>query len=367
MLTAAAIKARARQLGFDACGIAPADRVPELEFFREWLAQGYAGEMQYLARTAARRADVRAVLPSARSVIALATVYNVDRPYSLDCDDPGVASIARYAWGDDYHEVIAARMAALMAWMREEAGVPFEARAYVDTGPVQERVWAHYAGLGWIGKNTCLIHPELGSWLFLSEILCSLPLEPDEPLFDHCGTCQLCLEACPTGALVAPHVLDARRCLSYLTIELRGPIPETERAALGTHLFGCDICQEVCPWNAHPPRSTDPAWQPRAVFDRPRLATLWRQSDEAWRRALKASALRRAGLGGIRRNLAVAIGNSGDPEALAALDETPDDRPSCAEPVVAEHVAWARRTAARDALGTKRPGGAPQVLEPRRP
>ncbi len=347
MLTAAAIKAYARQIGFDACGIAPADRFPELEFFRQWLARGYAGTMHYLVRTAERRADVRAVLPSARSVIVLATVYNVDRPYSLERADPGEARIARYAWGDDYHEVIKARLAALLVWMRDEAGVPFEARAYVDTGPVQERVYAQYAGIGWIGKNTCLIHPELGSWLFLSEIICSLALEPDEPAFDQCGTCQLCLEACPTGALVAPRVLDARRCLSYLTIELRGAIPEAQRADLGTHVFGCDICQEVCPWNAEPARSADPAWQPRALFDRPQLARLWRHSDDTWRRALRASALRRAGLTGIRRNLAVAIGNSGDSDALAALDEPPQDRPSLAEPVVAEHVAWARRAARR--------------------
>lgn len=345
MLTAGAIKARARALGFDACGIAPADRFPELEFFSEWLARGYAGTMQYLARSAAQRLDVRAVLPSARSVIALATLYNVDRPYSIEQTDPGEALIARYAWGDDYHRVLQARMRALLDWMRSEADQPFEARAYVDTGPVQERVYAQYAGLGWIGKNTCLIHPELGSWLFLSEILCSLPLEPDEPGFDHCGTCQLCLEACPTGALVAPGVLDARRCLSYLTIELRGSIPEAEREDLGRHVFGCDICQEVCPWNSRPPRSTDPAWQPRVMFDRPRLSTLWRQPDEAWRSALRGSALRRAGLAGLRRNLAVAIGNSGDPEAIGALAEPSDGRPSCSEPVVAEHIAWARRHA----------------------
>ncbi len=198
MLTASAIKARARELGFDLCGIAPAASHPELGFFREWLDRGYAAEMGYLARSADKRADVRAVLPSARTVIVTATIYNTDRPYSTECADSGRAHVARYAWGDDYHDVLQGRLDALLAWMRIASPDPFEARAYVDTGPVQERVYAQYAGIGWIGKNTCVINPERGSWIFLSEIICSLPLEADEPAFDQCGTCTLCIDACPT-------------------------------------------------------------------------------------------------------------------------------------------------------------------------
>src|SRR6185503_10501660 len=257
------IKAKALEIGFDACGIAPASDHAELKFFTEWLARGFAGSMNYLSRSAERRRDVRNVLPLARSVIVTATVYNTDRPYSIACRDGDRAHVARYAWGDDYHEVLIDRLEALLAWMREQHPEPFEARAYVDTGPVQERVYAQHAGVGWIGKNSCVIHPELGSWVFLSEIICSLPLDPDVPAFDQCGSCSLCLEACPTHALVAPGVLDATRCISYLTIEHRGDIPEELGADIGTHVFGCDICQEVCPWNQAAPISEDPHWQPR--------------------------------------------------------------------------------------------------------
>src|SRR5438067_10185165 len=269
-MTSSQIKVRARELGFDACGIAPAANHPELTFFREWLDRGYAGEMAYLRRSAERRADVRNVVPSARSVVALATVYNTDRPYSTECMDPRQAQIARYAWGEDYHDVLGARLDALLDWMRRESPVPFDARAYVDTGPVQERVYAQHAGIGWIGKNTCLIHPELGSWIFLAEIICSLDLDVDAPSLDQCGTCTLCLDACPTQALVGPGVLDSTRCISYLTIELREDIPASLRSAIGTHVYGCDVCQEVCPWNAMPPVSGDPEWQPRGVWDRAR-------------------------------------------------------------------------------------------------
>ncbi|PYR56188.1 MAG: tRNA epoxyqueuosine(34) reductase QueG [Acidobacteria bacterium] len=337
-MTSAEIKARAVELGFDVCGIAPAAAFAELRFFREWLARGYAGEMQYLARSAERREDVRSILPSARSVIALGTVYNVERPYSTE-RDADIARLARYAWGDDYHDVIGRRMDALLEWMRGAAGEPFDARAYVDTGPVQERVYAQHAGIGWIGKNTCLINPDRGSWIFLSEILCTLPLEPDAPSLDQCGTCTLCLDACPTGALAEPYVLDSRKCLSYLTIEVKGSIPIELRPQLGAHAYGCDICQDVCPWNHRPAQSRDEAWQPRAAFDGPSLGALWRRSDEAWRRALRGSAMTRAGVRRMRRNVAVCAGSTRDADALDAL--TSVSEPSCADPLVAEHVAWA--------------------------
>jgi epoxyqueuosine reductase len=306
-LTASEIKAKARELGFDACGIAPAADHPELQFFSEWIARGYAGSMAYLSRSAERRADVRHVLPSAQSVIVTATVYNTDRPYSVACSDPDRAHIARYAWGDDYHDVLGARLDALLAWMRDVHRDPFEARAYVDTGPIQERVYAQYAGLGWIGKNTCVIHPQLGSWIFLAEIICSLPLDTDGPSFDQCGTCTLCLEACPTQALVAPGVLDAARCISYLTIEHRGDIPQELAGEIGTHVYGCDICQEVCPWYAVAPISADPVWQPRVAWDRQRVGDLAAITDDELVQALKGSAMARAKPAGIRRNLDVSL------------------------------------------------------------
>jgi len=335
------IKARAAELGFALCGIAPAASHKELGFLREWLGRGYAGEMQYLERSAERRQDVRAVMPSAMSVISLATVYNTDRPYSTEQTGASQALIARYAWGDDYHDVIQQRMAALVEWMRERAGGGFEARAYVDTGPVQERVYAQYAGLGWIGKNTCVINPEIGSWLFLSEIICSLPLAHDPPALDQCGTCRLCLDSCPTGALVDPYVLDSTRCLSYLTIELKGQIPIDQRESVGNHAYGCDICQEVCPWNAQPAGPDDPSspWLPRAAFDGPTLANLWRTPDAELRASLKRSAMTRAGVRRLRRNVAVCAGATGDADALSALRDVRE--PLCDDPLVAEHVHWA--------------------------
>ena len=308
-LTSAAIKAKARELGFDACGIAPAAAHSELRFFDAWLERGYAGQMTYLHRSAERRADVRRVLPSARTVIATATVYNTDRPYSTECADPGRAHIARYAWGDDYHDVVAKRLHTLLAWMWEASPEPFDARAYVDTGPVQERVYAQHAGIGWIGKNTCVINPDLGSWLFLAEIICSLPLDSDGPALDQCGACTLCLEACPTQALVAPGMLDSTRCVSYLTIELRGAIPDALRPGIGSHAYGCDVCQEVCPWNATPAISDDPAWQPRRAWDRADLVSLSHKSDDELSEAMRGGAMRRTKVAGLRRNLAVALEN----------------------------------------------------------
>jgi epoxyqueuosine reductase len=303
VLTSESIKTRALELGFDACGIAPASDHPELHFLTEWLARGYAGSMTYLARTAEKRADVRHVLPSAQTVIATATVYNTDRPYSTECRDDRRAHVARYAWGDDYHDIIGRRLDALLDWMRKTHEEPFDARAYVDTGPIQERVYARHAGIGWIGKNTCVIHPELGSWIFLAEILCSLPLEPDSPSFDQCGTCTLCLEACPTQALIAPGVLDSTRCISYLTIEHRGDIREELAADIGGHVYGCDVCQEVCPWNGTAPVSRDLAWQPRPVWDERAITDLAAMSDEELGTALKGSAMSRAKVAGLRRNI----------------------------------------------------------------
>jgi epoxyqueuosine reductase len=338
-LTASDVKRQATVLGFDLCGIAPAAALPELQFFQEWLDAGYAGEMDYLRRSAQRRADVREVLPSARSVIVFGTIYNTDRPYSTETLDRGQAAIARYAWGDDYHVVIQARLDRMLGWLRGEAGVDLEAKAYVDTGPVQERIYAQHAGIGWIGKNTCLINPEQGSWIFLSEIICNLDLTPDPPSLDQCGACSLCLEACPTGALTAPYTLDSRRCLSYLTIEIKGAIPAEHRQAVASHAYGCDICQEVCPHNAPAAMSSDPAWAAREGLDGSSLLELWRRSDDELRKMLKGSAMKRAGVRRLRRNLAVALGNTGDAAAIPALEAR--HAPTCADPLVEEHVRWA--------------------------
>jgi epoxyqueuosine reductase len=297
--------------------------------------------MGYLAESAQLRDDVRAVLPGARSVIVTGTIYNT-RQESGDVPPPeGHARIARYAWGDDYHDVLRARINRLVDWMHDASPASFEARAFVDSGPVQERVYASYAGLGWIGKNTCLINPEIGSWLFLSVVICTLPLEPDTQGLDGCGSCTKCLDACPTGALTDAHVLDATRCLSYLTIEIKDAMPAQWRSHVGAHAYGCDICQAVCPYNHAPIVSTDPSWQARPSLTVPRLADLWLQADDDLRQLMKKSALRRAGVKGLRRNLAVAIGNAGDADAVAALCVPSEDRPSAEDPMVLEHVEWA--------------------------
>ena len=306
----AAIKARALELGFDACGIAPPYGLPELDALEHWIAEGYAGDMTFLAGSQHLRADARGALPSARSVIVAATLYNTDRPFSTECADPGRAHVARYAWGDDYHKVLMRRLDALVAWMHAVYPEPFEAAPYVDTGPVQERVFAQHAGIGWIGKNCCVINPDLGSFIFLAEVICSLPLAPDTPAFDQCGTCSLCIEACPTHALVAPGLLDARRCISYLTIEQQGEFPAELRSGVGTRVYGCDVCQEVCPYNSAAPVSGDPAWLPRKVWDRPQVDELLQMPDADLRAALANSAMSRARKAGLRRNFRMAAENA---------------------------------------------------------
>ena len=337
-VTADQVKTRAAACGFDLCGIAAAGNFPELAYLREWLARGFHGDMHYMARSADRRTDIRAVLPSARSVIVLGTVYNTPQPYSTVGREPSRAAVARYAWGDDYHGVIEQRMQRLVEAIRESVG-EFEFRAYVDTGPIQERVFAQYAGLGWIGKNTCLINKTLGSWLFLSAIVCDLPLEPDSRALDHCGRCTLCIDSCPTGAITAPYQLDSRRCISYMTIEAKGAVPPEYRDAIAEHAYGCDICQDVCPWNRRAVVSDDPAWQAREGLAFPPLLELWGRSDDDLRRLLKGSPMKRAGVRRLRRNLAVAIGNSGDSTAADALQMCSEE--TAADPLVQEHVAWA--------------------------
>jgi epoxyqueuosine reductase len=266
---------QARTIGFDLCGVAPAaEMFAGGEALTRWLERGFAGEMKYLHDP--RRLDPSAVLEGARSIIALGLNYNAAQPYStqiLADDDRPRGWISRYAWGDDYHIVVGKMLGALTCKMREEIPEAFTARWYVDTGPISERTAAHGAGLGWIAKNTLLIHPELGSWIFLAVILTTLELAPtlgaEGPVADLCGNCTLCIDACPTQAITEPYVLDARRCISYLTIELRGPIPEELRPGVGQMLFGCDICQDVCPWNRKAPIAAAPDFRPREVSSQP--------------------------------------------------------------------------------------------------
>jgi epoxyqueuosine reductase len=369
VLTSAAVKAHAQELGFDLCGIAPVADFDELQFLDTWIARRYYGTMTWLPRTARVRRNVRHVMPAARCVIVTGALYNTDRPYSTDGDERATAQVSRYAWGDDYHAVILERLEALVGWMRTAAGEEFEARTYTDTGPVQERVYAHQAGLGWIGRNTCLINDRLGSWLFLGEIICSLALEPDGPVLDHCGSCQLCLQSCPTGALVAPGVLDARRCLSYLTIEKRGILPDGDlREATGTRVYGCDVCQEVCPWNARRVASARPEWQPQPALDAPTLVALWEASDAELDAIRARGPMSRVSTPDLRRNLAIAIGNADGRVPRSVLDAcTGADpaRPSLDAPGVVDAIAWARdRLGAWEAAGQSRQ---PDPVDPRRP
>ena len=346
MLNAQAIKERARQLGFDLCGVAPALAFPELSFLPEWLARGYAGEMEYLEKSAATRADIRNFLPSARSVIVTGTIYNTDASGEPGSRSRDAVQVAKYARGQDYHKVIEDRLIEFVAWMKSVSSEPFDAAHFVDKHHVQERVYAQHAGVGWIGKNTCVINREQGSWMFLAGIATSLALDTDAPALDQCGACTLCIDACPTGAIVDAHVVDATKCISYLTIEVDGPIPEEQRAHIGNHVYGCDICQDVCPWNLAPAVSDDEAWRaPRR--DGLSAADLWQRSDFDLHTLIKGSAMTYLPLSRLRRNLATVIGNTGDAGLSGVLDRpgrgVRNAARSTFSPVVEDAVAWARQ------------------------
>jgi epoxyqueuosine reductase len=329
-------------VGFDLAGVAAAAPSPESAAFRDWLARGFAGEMQYLARRVEERVDPSRLFAGARSILAVALVYDAEPGRPEPARGQGI--VARYAGGEDYHDVVGERLRALAAALEAAAGRAFSHRAYVDTGPVLERVHAARAGIGWIGKNTCLIHPQLGSYLFLGVLITDLELAPGEPMADHCGSCTACLDACPTQAFVAPRVLDATRCIAYTTIELRGPIAPELRAGHGAHVFGCDVCQEVCPWNARPRRlrPADPLGLrarlvPRADWLRPSLEWLLALDEEAFRASTRRSALRRAKHRGLLRNALLAAGNTGDPALEGAIRR----HVASPDPLLAEHARWA--------------------------
>lgn len=332
-----AIKQKAQNLGFDPIGVAPVEAVPELSFYKDWIEAGYAGKMDYLARNVEKRTDVTQVVPEAKSVIVCAMVYDTDYPFSTERRDSTRGWIARYAWGDDYHDILQNKLFELFDFIKRESQEEVYGRISVDTGPVVDRVYAKYAGIGWFGKNTCIINQQKGSWLFLGEIITNLELEYDHPVPDRCGSCNRCIEACPTDAILEPYVLDARRCISYLTIELKEEIPLELRDLIGNHVFGCDICQDVCPWNRKPPKTTEPAFQPRPGLFNPELETLANLSPEAFRETFRSSPIKRTKRRGLLRNVAVAMGNSGDPKFFPVLNDLVERE----EPLVAEHARWA--------------------------
>lgn len=413
MLPTATIKQRALELGFDLVGIAPPSALKDLAFLPQWIAKGYGGEMRYLANP--RREDPRRVLPSVKSVICVGLIYNTPHPYSTEVvnpsnnegkitsgrgvpdDEPPRGWISRYAWGKDYHKVIRKMLEQLRSAV-EQTDNDVETRVYVDTGPVLERAFARLSGIGWMGKNTCIINDQKGSWFFLGVILTSLELAADISAPDRCGSCTRCLDACPTGALTEPYVMDASRCISYFNIELRGAIPEEQRTAIGRNVFGCDICQDVCPWNnrhlsvvssqlsvvptqlansssraeysgiglAHRSTATTtlPEFQPMQVeiksvgspeeltnedaaahlprsepfsLFNPKLEDLASITEEDFKRAFAHSPIKRTKYRGWLRNLCVVMGNSRDHRFIPWLESIAEN----SDPILVEHAAWA--------------------------
>lgn len=310
MVNADLIKTHALTLGFHLAGIAPAVRFPEADTYRQWLAKGYAGEMNYLSRHLEKRLDCRVLFPPARSVIVCGLSYHSSISAAAPVASPERGWISRYAWGDDYHTVVKHKLLALLEFIRHETHTDLEAKVCVDTVPLLERLHGYYAGLGWIGKNGALINQRYGSWFFLGEILLNLELEYDVPAAERCGNCTRCLNACPIGALVASRTLDARRCLSYLSIEFKGEIPEEFRSAFGKTVFGCDRCQEVCPWNQCAEAPGLPEFLPREGLYQPDLRWLSALSAEDFRQTFNNSPIARATFQGIRRNAAIALCNA---------------------------------------------------------
>jgi len=409
MFPASAIKRSALELGFDLVGIAPPSALEDLEFLPRWVKKGFGGEMRYLADP--RREDPQRVLPSVKSIVCVGLIYNTPYPYFTEIANPAEneevspspgaltedtrsrAWISRYAWGKDYHDVIRGKLEQLRMAI-EKLTPDVETRVYADTGPILERAFARLSGIGWMGKNTCLINEQKGSWFFLGVIVTNLELELELPAPDRCGSCTRCLEACPTGALIEPYVMDASRCISYFNIELKGAIPEEFRPAIGRNVFGCDICQDVCPWNNRPvsgasgplPHQTahdeelatssaqrraattdllefqpmrveaishDPlaeptieggpfpqpsSTEPFSLFN-PRLEELASLTEEDFQRVFAGSPIKRAKYRGWLRNLCVVMGNSGDRQFIPWLEAAADHL----DPLVQEHAAWALR------------------------
>jgi epoxyqueuosine reductase len=330
-----AVKYIAASLGLDDCRIAavtgPAAHAEE---YRQWVAAGEYGDMTYMAKSPARRMDPREVLPGVRSMVTVALNYFRPAPESRADRDGARGRIARYAWGDDYHDLMDAKLRDLAAALAEMGG---RQRLYVDTGPVLERDWASAAGLGWNGKSTVQIHPKLGTWIFLGEILTTLDLAPDPPSRDHCGSCTRCITACPTAAITGPRHVDARRCISYLTIEHKGPIPEEFRRAIGDRIYGCDDCLDVCPWNRFAKESRESAFAARPFVAGWTLREFLSLTDAAFRELFRRSPIKRIKRPAFLRNVCVALGNTGDADDLPALEIAERD----SDPLIAEHARWA--------------------------
>jgi len=362
------VKKAAADAGFELAGIAPIADFSELNYFPQWIADGYAGEMKYLeARDPAgnlKRANLRLVAPWARSVIVCAINYNTAHAHFIQSDNPRRGWISRYAWSrEDYHEAVMGRLRQIETGLQNAVAAQarrafpkagetpvLQTRSYVDTGPLVERVYAKYAGVGWIGKNTCILNQKIGSWLFLGVILTSIELVADLPAPDRCGTCTRCIDACPTNAFVEPYRLDSNRCIAYLTIEKRGDIPETMRDGIGRHVFGCDICQDVCPWNRKAPATSASEFQPREGLVNPALEWLAEITAEEFRQRFRGSPIRRAKRSGMRRNAVIAMGNSGDRRFVPALEKLAADE----DPVLAEHARWAMKRLRQTLLPTGR-------------
>jgi epoxyqueuosine reductase len=333
-IDAGELKARARELGFDLCGICPAVSPPGVGRMQEWLAAGYAGQMHYLPDRAEAYSQPQSVLAGARSIVMLAINYRTAEPAA---PQPGQGKVSRYAWGHDYHEIIHNRLAQLAEWVRGRQP-DVQVRGVVDTAPLLEREFAQLAGLGWTGKNTLLLNKQLGSWFFLAALLLDAELEYDLPHeTDHCGTCRACLDACPTNAFVDAYVLDARKCISYLTIELRDVIPAEFRSGLGEWVFGCDVCQDVCPWNHRAPLATEPGFNPGDGMNPLELVGLFFLDDDGFRTRFRHTPLWRAKRRGLLRNAAMVLGSLPHPSSIAALRRGLSDL----EPLVRGASAWA--------------------------
>ena len=333
------LQARALELGFDACRVTSAEPPESAGHFQDWLASGQHGEMAYLARNAPKRADPQLVLPGARTVVVLAVSYGEVRPHipPSALRVPHSGAIARYARFTDYHDVLGEKLKTLANYVDELGGPGTRSLWYVDTGPVLERDLGQRAGLGFIGKHTNLISRGLGNWFFLSEILTTLELEPDAPEKNRCGSCARCLAACPTQAILAPFQLDARRCISYLTIELKGRIPIELRPLIGNRIFGCDDCLVVCPWNRFAQEGRLMQQHARAELASPDLIELLSLDEAAFKHRFAGTPILRAKRRGLLRNVCVALGNVGDARALPALQRAAADP----EPLIAEHARWA--------------------------
>src|SRR4029450_12852345 len=323
----------ARDVGFDSCRIAARSFAPHAGEFRNWLDEGGHGEMSYMERAEEKRCDPQKVLPDARSIVVLAMNY-FQGGTQAGAPPAAQGKISRYAWGDDYHDLIESKLEKIDEFLRDFGG---QQKCYVDTGPVLERDHAAEAGIGWHGKSTMLIDERLGTWFFLAEVLTTLELPPDEPVPDRCGTCARCIKACPTGAITAPHRLDARRCISYLTIELKGSIPLELRRLIGDRIFGCDDCLDACPWNRFAQVSREAAFSARPSTVGVSLRDYLGLSDDEFRALFRNSPIKRIKRRGFLRNVCVALGNVGDPFVLAALERAAADP----EPLIAEHAKWA--------------------------